>query len=718
MNHSLDNTISYEELVRMKARAIPQNRMKEFLDSLSVKGPEALQQFVQTTPQMYAQPGHCIYSENADVAGSLLELARPIGSPLQQDGVSGGQSPQVTLQMKSPSISCQQIPVLQAESPQGSAEAAVAAQSLQAQHQQLQLQQQIQNQHVLLQAHASPLHQQQTLTGQSPPPASGSPPQEQISAKVGERRQLVTASSGVLQPVKKRKVDIPSSVSYAITQQPMQSAVATVLALPTSATAVGQQQSYIPVHQELLTVDSSQLYASNAISPSQAETWTIYTPQTSACGEVAPSVHTSLSQEAYSIVQVTPGQATVLGLRGAEDKDCGAVVTKAAQEVIHAIGTPVFAPQFVNGSIQLPVAVQASGNIYTPTQATHYWEPQQHLQAQALQAAAGEQPGHGTVELVQAESAAPTEMILADSLKPEDGLRLWRLWAQTKNAEIDKEVETNPPLPGRRPPLRFKEDIVSAAVAELNYGLCLLVREARKPDGEEHEPDALYFLILSLQKYLFDNGRVDNIFTDVYYNKFTERLHEVLKTWQPRVSPLGFIIPSQITEEMLWECKQLGAHSPATLLNTLMYFNTKYFMLKTVEQHSKLAFSRVLKQTKKNPNSVKDRTASIRYLRNYGQIQAGQKITDDMYAEQPENVENPLRCPIKLYDFYLFKCPQSVKGKSDMFYLTPEPVVAPNSPIWYSSQPVNSTVMEHMLTRILLVREVLEAHSSSGLQSW
>lgn len=29
--------------------------------------------------------------------------------------------------------------------------------------------------------------------------------------------------------------------------------------------------------------------------------------------------------------------------------------------------------------------------------------------------------------------------------------------------------------------------------------------------------------------------------------------------------------------------------------------------------------------------------------------------TDDMYEEQVEDPENPLRCPIKLYDFYLFK---------------------------------------------------------------
>ncbi len=42
------------------------------------------------------------------------------------------------------------------------------------------------------------------------------------------------------------------------------------------------------------------------------------------------------------------------------------------------------------------------------------------------------------------------------------------------------------------------------------------------------------------------------------------------------VPPLpGYVIPSHVTEEMLWECKQLGAHSPSTLLTTLMFFNTK-----------------------------------------------------------------------------------------------------------------------------------------------
>lgn len=53
--------------------------------------------------------------------------------------------------------------------------------------------------------------------------------------------------------------------------------------------------------------------------------------------------------------------------------------------------------------------------------------------------------------------------------------------------------------------------------------------------------------------------------------------------------------------------------------------------------------------------------------------------------------------------------PQSVKGRNDTFYLTPEPVVAPNSPIWYSVQPISREQMGQMLTRILVIREIQEA---------
>lgn len=107
---------------------------------------------------------------------------------------------------------------------------------------------------------------------------------------------------------------------------------------------------------------------------------------------------------------------------------------------------------------------------------------------------------------------------------------------------------------------------------------------------------------------------------------------------------------------------------------TCVFLCLRYFRLTTPEQHLKVAFTKVLRHTRKNPTNAKDKTTSIRLLK--GQHGAGQKGadprspgpaqlrpadcasvpgTDDMYDEQTEDLENPLRCPIKLYDYYLFK---------------------------------------------------------------
>ena len=53
--------------------------------------------------------------------------------------------------------------------------------------------------------------------------------------------------------------------------------------------------------------------------------------------------------------------------------------------------------------------------------------------------------------------------------------------------------------------------------------------------------------------------------------------------------------------------------------------SVRYFQLKTVDQHLKVAFSRVLRHTKKNPSNPKDKSTSIRYLRGAGPHHLGQK---------------------------------------------------------------------------------------------
>uniref|UniRef100_A0A2I3H8B4 Glutamine rich 1 n=1 Tax=Nomascus leucogenys TaxID=61853 RepID=A0A2I3H8B4_NOMLE len=736
MNNSLENTISFEEYIRVKARSVPQHRMKEFLDSLASKGPEALQEFQQTatTTMVYQQGGNCIYTDSTEVAGSLLELACPVTTSVQpqtqqeqqiqvqqpqqvQVQVQVQQSPQqVSAQQLSPQLTVHQpteqpiqvqvqiqgqapqsaAPSIQTPSLQSPSPSQLQAAQIQVQHvqaaQQIQAaeipeehipHQQIQAQLVAGQSLAGGQQIQiQTVGALSPPPSQQGSPRE------GERR---VGTASVLQPVKKRKVDMPITVSYAISGQP----VATVLAIPQ-----GQQQSYVSLRPDLLTVDSAHLYsATGTITSPTGETWTIpvYSAQPRGDPQQQSITHIAIPQEAYNAVHVSGSPTALAAVKLEDDKEkmvgTTSVVKNSHEEVVQTLANSLFPAQFMNGNIHIPVAVQAVAGTYQNTAQT----------AQTVQVAEVEP---------QSQPQPSPELLLPNSLKPEEGLEVWKNWAQTKNAELEKDAQNRLCLGRRvgwRQLLRFQEDLISSAVAELNYGLCLMTREARNGEGEPYDPDVLYYIFLCIQKYLFENGRVDDIFSDLYYVRFTEWLHEVLKDVQPRVTPLGYVLPSHVTEEMLWECKQLGAHSPSTLLTTLMFFNTKYFLLKTVDQHMKLAFSKVLRQTKKNPSNPKDKSTSIRYLKALGIHQTGQKVTDDMYAEQTENPENPLRCPIKLYDFYLFKCPQSVKGRNDTFYLTPEPVVAPNSPIWYSVQPISREQMGQMLTRILVIREIQEA---------
>uniref|UniRef100_A0A8D0XAW7 Glutamine rich 1 n=1 Tax=Sus scrofa TaxID=9823 RepID=A0A8D0XAW7_PIG len=770
MNNSLENTISFEEYIRVKARSVPQHRMKEFLDSLASKGPEALQEFQQTatTTMVYQQGGNCIYTDSTEVAGSLLELACPVTTSVQpqtqqeqqiqvqqpqqvQVQVQVQQSPQqVSAQQLSPQLTVHQpaeqpihvqvqiqgqaaqpaAPSIQTPSLQSPSPSQLQAAQIQVQHMQAAQQiqaaeipeehiphQQIQAQLVAGQSLAGGQQIQiQTVGALSPPPSQQGSPRE------GERR---VGTASVLQPVKKRKVDMPITVSYAISGQP----VATVLAIPQ-----GQQQSYVSLRPDLLTVDSAHLYsATGTITSPTGETWTIpvYSAQPRGDPQQQSITHIAIPQEAYNAVHVSgsPTALTAVKLEDDKEKMVGttSVVKNSHEEVVQTLANSLFPAQFMNGNIHIPVAVQAVAGTYQNTaQTVHIWDPQQQPQQQTPQEQTPPPPQQQqqqqqqqlqvtcsaqTVQVAEVEPQSQPqpspELLLPNSLKPEEGLEVWKNWAQTKNAELEKDAQNRLAPIGRRQLLRFQEDLISSAVAELNYGLCLMTREARNGEGEPYDPDVLYYIFLCIQKYLFENGRVDDIFSDLYYVRFTEWLHEVLKDVQPRVTPLGYVLPSHVTEEMLWECKQLGAHSPSTLLTTLMFFNTKYFLLKTVDQHMKLAFSKVLRQTKKNPSNPKDKSTSIRYLKALGIHQTGQK--DDMYAEQTENPENPLRCPIKLYDFYLFKCPQSVKGRNDTFYLTPEPVVAPNSPIWYSVQPISREQMGQMLTRILVIREIQEA---------
>lgn len=100
------------------------------------------------------------------------------------------------------------------------------------------------------------------------------------------------------------------------------------------------------------------------------------------------------------------------------------------------------------------------------------------------------------------------------------GVNAWKQWVTTKNAELEKSLKKVK---------LFKPEILQLTADELNLSLSLFVKEVRKPNGAEYAPDTIYYLCLGIQQYLFENGRIDNIFCDPYYEPFTDCLDEVCK---------------------------------------------------------------------------------------------------------------------------------------------------------------------------------------------
>ncbi|KAG2463674.1 zinc finger MYM-type protein 3-like [Polypterus senegalus] len=298
------------------------------------------------------------------------------------------------------------------------------------------------------------------------------------------------------------------------------------------------------------------------------------------------------------------------------------------------------------------------------------------------------------------------------------GVNAWKFWVQNKHSrnEMGKELRFGPK------PMRIKEDILACSAAELNYGLAQFVKEITRPNGERYEPDSIYYLCLGIQQYLLESNRMVNIFTDLYYLTFVQELNKILNGWQPGISPNGTIL-SRVEEEHLWECKQLGVYSPFVLLNTLMFFNTKFFGMRTVEEHMQLSFTSLVRHSRKCATSRgMTKVVSIRYWppvrhrKGRDSTVAKRKRDEDAPAlEQRENRMNPLRCPVKFFEFYLSKCPESLRTRNDVFYLQPERSCIAESPLWYSVIPMDRSMLDSMLNRILAVKEIYEDNGREPL---
>ncbi|XP_048348560.1 zinc finger MYM-type protein 2 isoform X3 [Sphaerodactylus townsendi] len=293
------------------------------------------------------------------------------------------------------------------------------------------------------------------------------------------------------------------------------------------------------------------------------------------------------------------------------------------------------------------------------------------------------------------------------------GVNAWKHWVKTRN--LDEDLPVLDELKSTKA-VKLKEDLVSHTPAELNFGLAHFVNEVRRPNGENYAPDSIYYLCLGIQEYLYGSNKKDNLFMDPNYHTFEQELNKILRSWQPSILPDGSVF-SRVEEDYLWRIKQLGSHSPVALLNTLFYFNTKYFGLKTVEQHLRISFGTIYRHWKKNPLTMESK-ACLGYQvsslcgtdNEDDKIASGKRKheDDEPIFEQIENTADPSRCPVKMFECYLSKSPPNLSQRTDMFYLQPACPDSSDDPLWYTSASVDRNTLENMLVRVLLVKDIYD----------
>lgn len=282
-----------------------------------------------------------------------------------------------------------------------------------------------------------------------------------------------------------------------------------------------------------------------------------------------------------------------------------------------------------------------------------------------------------TVELNPSDPFRP-EMRLDHTL----GINAWKQWA-SKTLNVHKNIKF------------IKSELLQMTPEELSFALCLFVKELRKPNGDEYAPDTIYYLCLGIQYYLNLNNRSDCIFFEQTYVKFIKCLDDFANKFCTLYDDESHFIVTRVEEEHLWETKQLGCWSPFALLNTLVYFNTKYYCRSNVREHMELSFFHIMKAYKKS------KADNYFILRLYPRSKDQKQV-----YEQYQNKEDSVRCPVKLYEFYLSKCPESVKNSPNVLYLMPEKYVISESPLWYSTIPLAEENLSCMINRVKMIKEI------------
>ena len=268
------------------------------------------------------------------------------------------------------------------------------------------------------------------------------------------------------------------------------------------------------------------------------------------------------------------------------------------------------------------------------------------------------------------------------------GVRVWRDWAQariTLPTDLVNRVAPCSPLMDMPPD-------------DLAYWMGKFVLEVRKQDGKEYPPKSLYALVCCIKRHFEENG-IYNInplcSTNDRFGDFRrtldaemKRLHGMgLGTTSKQAEP---ITPDE--EALLWSSEQFGTHNAQALVNTVYFYNSKVFGLRSYDEHRNLKRAQFTKKVDELGRVY------LEYVDHGSKTNRGGLKTmkvDNKVIRQYEDASDEEHCVVNIFVKYLLYLPSEV----DYFYCRPLPNDSSGIPR-FGKQPVGRNKLAQIIPQM------------------
>ncbi|XP_062586115.1 uncharacterized protein LOC134247754 [Saccostrea cucullata] len=234
----------------------------------------------------------------------------------------------------------------------------------------------------------------------------------------------------------------------------------------------------------------------------------------------------------------------------------------------------------------------------------------------------------------------------------------------------------------------------------LDKAMQFFIAEVHNKSGGEYHPNTLYEIVISIQHFLRASGRFVSFLDDTDFVNMRSVLDAKMKELSRRgigINRKQADIISVEQENEMWERGILGTDTAKKLVDTLLYSIGLNFALRAGQEHRNL---RIGTNSQLSLHISKDDGRRyLQYTEDVSKSNTGglnhRKIAPKV-TRAYENVDEPERCLIKIFEKYISLRPPN--GKSTALYLRPKQRATET--VWFDDVPIGVHQLQQVVGKL------------------